>query len=152
MMETIEDFEDFLALLEKHRVRYLIIGGMAFILHARPRYTKDIDIWIDPDPANIELANQALAGFGSPHLLDPSHLDEMLQIGVAPNRIDLLLTVEGSDFKRAFGTRVRAEYGRTEANWIGLDELIEIKSRVDDPRHQADVRVLKRVRDQRGGV
>lgn len=50
-MNAIQDFEDMLQLLEKHRVRYLIIGGLAFIYHAKPRYTKDMDLWIDPAPA-----------------------------------------------------------------------------------------------------
>ncbi|HET6614223.1 MAG TPA: hypothetical protein VFG83_19625, partial [Kofleriaceae bacterium] len=84
-METVVDFEDFLALLEHHRVRYLIVGGLAFIYHARPRYTKDMDIWVDSDPANIECANRALDAFPSPHLLSPGKVDEILQIGLEPN-------------------------------------------------------------------
>jgi len=59
-IDTIQDFEDRLQLLEKHRVRYLIIGGLAFIYHAKPRYTKDMDLWIDPVPRNVEHANDAL--------------------------------------------------------------------------------------------
>ena len=47
-METIRDFEDMLFLLHKYKARYLIIGGLAFIYHAKPRYTKDMDLWIDP--------------------------------------------------------------------------------------------------------
>jgi hypothetical protein len=47
-MDTVQDFEDILHMLEKHAVRYLIIGGLAFIYHAKPRYTKDLDLWIDP--------------------------------------------------------------------------------------------------------
>jgi len=70
-METIQDFEDMLFFLDKHRVRYLIIGGLAFIFHAKPRYTKDMDLWIDPDPENVKKANNALAEFGSPFLLNP---------------------------------------------------------------------------------
>ena len=54
-METVHDFEDMLLLLEKNRVRYLIIGGLAFIYHAKPRYTKDMDLWIDPDRLNQHL-------------------------------------------------------------------------------------------------
>ena len=49
-METVQDFEDMLHLLDKHKVRYLIIGGLAFIYHAKPRYTKDMDLWVDPAP------------------------------------------------------------------------------------------------------
>ena len=49
-METVRDFEDILELFARHRVRYLIVGGLAFIYHAKPRYTKDIDLWIDATP------------------------------------------------------------------------------------------------------
>jgi len=60
-VDAIQDFEDFLDLLERHGVRYLIIGGLAFIYHAKPRFTKDIDIWLDPEPDNLARANAALA-------------------------------------------------------------------------------------------
>lgn len=69
-MDTVQDFEDLLHMLEKHAVRYLIIGGLAFIYHAKPRYTKDMDLWIDPAAENVNHANKALAEFGSPHLLE----------------------------------------------------------------------------------
>ena len=54
-------------MIEKHAVRYLIIGGLAFIYHAKPRYTKDLDLWIDPTTENVNRANKALAEFGSPY-------------------------------------------------------------------------------------
>ena len=89
-MDTVQDFEDLLELLGRHGVRYLIIGGLAFIYHAKPRYTKDMNLWVDPDPENVQRANRALAAFGSPHLLAPGDREEILQLGVAPNRIDIL--------------------------------------------------------------
>jgi hypothetical protein len=98
-METIQDFEDVLLLLEKHQVRYLIIGGLAFIYHAKPRYTKDMDLWIDPDPENVKRANAALVEFGSPYFLNPRNPDEILQLGVAPDRIDFLLRVAGASME-----------------------------------------------------
>jgi hypothetical protein len=64
-VDTIHDFEDMLELLDRHRVRYLIIGGLAFIYHAKPRYTKDMDLWLDSEPENVERANIALSEFGS---------------------------------------------------------------------------------------
>lgn len=144
-MDTVQDFEDLLHMLEKHAVRYLIIGGLAFIYHAKPRYTKDMDLWIDPAAENVNHANKALAEFGSPHLLEHQNRREILQLGVAPDRIDLLRHIPGVQFKTAWKNRVRGRYGRIEANWIGLNDLIRIKRRIDHPRHQEDVRVLREV-------
>jgi len=148
-VETIQDFEDLLYLLHRHRVRYLIIGGLAYIYHAKPRYTKDMDIWIDPVEENVKRANLALAEFGSPHLLDPESPEEILQLGIAPDRIDLLRAVEGARFATAWKNRIRGSYGSTKANWVDLNSLLRIKSRIDHPRHQEDVRVLREVRRRR---
>ena len=62
--DKLQDFEDMLSLLHRHDVRYLIIGELAFIYHAKPRYTKDMDLWIDAERENINRANLALAEFG----------------------------------------------------------------------------------------
>lgn len=145
-METIQDFEDLLHVFEKHRVRYLIIGGLAFIYHAKPRYTKDMDIWIDPSEKNVQHANRALAEFGSPYLLNQDADEEILQLGVAPDRIDLLRAIQGITFATAWKNRIRGKYGKANANWIDLNSLIRIKSCIDHPRHQEDVRVLREVR------
>lgn len=150
-METLADFEDLLALLEQHQVRYLIVGGLAFIYHAKPRYTKDMDLWIDPDPENIARANHALAEFPSPHLLSAGQLDEILQIGVAPNRIDLLQRLGEVDFSAAWHRRIRDDYGSVQCNWVDLETLLQIKSAIDDPRHQDDAAVLREVKRMRGG-
>ena len=148
-METIHDFEDMLLLLEKHRVRYLIIGGLAFIYHAKPRYTKDMDLWVDPILENVKRANQALAEFGSPFLLTRGKKEEILQIGIAPDRIDLLCYIVGARFETAWKNRIRGKYGKVVANWIDLDSLIRIKGKIDHPRHIEDVRVLREVRKRR---
>lgn len=148
-MDTVSDFEDLLAALNEHEVRYLIIGGLAFIYHAKPRYTKDLDLWIDPDLENIRRANAALAEFGSPHLLSVDEGEEILQLGLPPNRIDLLRETGGIRFDDAWREREDAPYGAVEAHWIGLDALIAIKRQIDHPRHQEDVRVLEAVRRRR---
>lgn len=149
-MDTIHDFEDMLELLDRHEVRYLIVGGLAFIYHAKPRYTKDMDLWLDPDPENITRANTALSEFGSPQLLDPVDRDEILQLGTGPNRIDFLRETVGLEFAETWDSRIEGTYGRARAYWIDLDSLIAIKSAIDHPRHQEDVRILRLVRDRRG--
>lgn len=146
-MNAISDFEDLLGLFETHHVRYLIVGGLAFIYHAKPRYTKDIDIWLDSTPDNILCANKALNDFGSPYdLTTPPKQDEILQLGLPPNRIDLIMSIEGVRFETAWKKRERSAYGSITANWIDLDSLLKIKKRIQNPRHQEDARVLEQVK------
>jgi len=145
-MDAIRDFEDLLALLHRHRVRYLIIGGLAFIYHAKPRYTKDMDLWVASSRANIHRANLALAEFGSPTLLTCDQPSQVVQIGVAPNRIDLIVEVGSITFAAAWPKRIEGRYGDSPANWIDLDSLLAIKSAIASPRHQDDARILRQVK------
>ena len=149
-IEAIQDFEDILQLLDKYKVRYLIIGGLAFIYHAKPRYTKDMDLWIDPASKNVERTNRALAKFGSPFSLNPHNLEEILQLGVEPDRIDFHLNIVGARFETAWKKRIQGCYGNSKANWIDLDSLIRIKSSIDNPRHQEDARTLREIRKHPG--
>ena len=148
-MEAVHDFEDILELFARHGVRYLIVGGLAFIYHAKPRYTKDIDLWIDADHDNVRRANRALEDFGSPSLLTIDDPKEILQLGVAPNRIDILRDVIDLRFADAWSRRIVSRYGRAPANWIDLESLLRIKSAIDHPRHQEDARVLKAVLERK---
>jgi hypothetical protein len=148
-MEAVQDFEDILELLARHEVRYLIVGGLAFIYHAKPRYTKDIDLWIDSDRDNVVRTNRALEDFGSPMLLTVDDPEEILQLGVAPNRIDILRETIALGFAEVWPRRIVSHYGRAPANWIDLDSLLTIKSAIDHPRHQEDARILRAVRDRR---
>ena len=150
-MDTVRDFEDMLIAMHKHEVRYLIVGGMAFIFHAKPRFTKDIDLWVEPAAANIHRANLALAEFGSPLLLDAGKKDQVVQVGLPPNRIDLIQSIEGMTFEDAWKKRDRGPYGKVTATWIDLDGLLAIKASIDDPRHQSDARYLLKVREMRAG-
>lgn len=145
-MDTVSDFEDILSLFWAHRVRYMIIGGMAFVFHAKPRFTNDMDLWIDASGDNVLRTNLALWDLGSPALLDKANPAEILQLGVAPNRIDILRTIPGVDFTDAWEHRLESRYGSSPAIFVGLDTLIQIKSAIPDPRHQDDARVLRAVK------
>ena len=145
-MDTVQDFEDLLQLFEDGGVRYLIIGGLAFIYHAKPRYTKDMDLWVEFTAENVARANSALSEFGSPGMLSFDKDDEVLQLGFAPNRIDLFLRIVGIRFCDAWDNRVQGTYGKVRANWMGLETLLEVKSGIDKPKHQDDARVLRAVK------
>ena len=144
-MSVTDDFRDMLFLLEKHGVRYLVVGGYAFAFHAIPRYTKDLDLFLDSSPGNVTRANEALDEFGAPVSLDIEDPGEILQIGVEPNRIDLIRRIGPLDFDVAWSKRVRAPYGDVEANWVGLEALIESKQIADRPRDREDVAVLETI-------
>lgn len=148
-MDTIPDFEDMLTLFDKHGVKCLVIGGLAFVFHVKPRFTKDMDVWVGCDPENLRKVNLALAEFGSPQLLDIDKDDQVLQVGVAPNRVDILTHLDGPVFEDAWRRRIRATYGKAPVNWIDLDGLLDIKARIDDPRHQSDARYLRKVKEMK---
>ena len=138
-----------LFLLNKHGAKYLVVGGLAFIYHAKPRYTKDIDIWVEPSPENVKKVNDALVDFGSPYLLTPNQPEEILQIGVEPDRIDILQKLEGIKFSAAWKNRITDNYGDITSHWIAIDDLIRTKKMIDSARHQEDVRILREVKKLR---
>ncbi len=97
-----QDFKEFIQSLNDNQVRYLVIGGYAVALHGYPRYTKDIDIWIEMSPENATRMLHALEQFGFASLdLQPQDFmtpDQVIQLGYPPSRIDLLTTPDGVDF------------------------------------------------------
>ena len=114
-MEISSDFEEFFALLNKHEVRYLVVGGYAFAIHGRPRFTDDLDIFLLVEEENANRALQALREFGfadlslsAEDLLEPG---QVVQIGNPPLRIDLLTSIDGVEFTEAWERRVTATYG-----------------------------------------
>jgi hypothetical protein len=107
-----------------------------------------MNLWVDPEDENVRRANQALQDFGSPQLLDVNDSQETLQLGVAPNRIDLLRDVVNLNFEDAWKKRIEGRYGEAPAMWIDIDSLIKIKSGIEHPRHQEDARILRAVRDR----
>ena len=121
------DFSAFIALLNANGVRYLVVGGYAVAFHGHPRYTKDLDVWIEPSLENAERAVRALEQFGfggaglkAADLLVP---DQIFQLGLPPGRIDLLSNPSGVTFEECFAARVQAEIGGVSVNFIGLEHL-----------------------------
>lgn len=146
------DYEEFIAALNAHGARYLVIGAHAVALHARPRATKDLDILIDATPENARKVLAALResfggadiGYKVTDLIDPRWI---IQLGVAPTRIDLVSAIPGlSDFETAWKGRVNASFGSVAASYVNLDDLIAAKVAADRPQVRADVRVLRRAK------
>ena len=122
-----QDFKEFIQSLNDKQVRYLVIGGYAVALHGYPRYTKDIDIWIETMPENAVNVMQALQqfGFGSLELTLEDFLapDQVIQLGYPPNRIDLITTPDGVDFVTCFDAKLEVAIDGMMVNFIDLKNL-----------------------------
>lgn len=149
------DYEEFLASLNGHGVRYLLVGAHAVAHHARPRATKDLEIYVEPTAENAERALAAIrAFFGGTELTigvaDLTTPERVVQLGIAPARIDLLSSLSSiPDFAAAWERRVDARFGRVETHYIGLDDLITEKESAGRDQDRADVRALRAARGRR---
>ncbi len=139
-------FEDFWRLLETHQVDYMIVGGYAVAFHGFPRFTKDIDIFYDVAPVNIDRLCEVLVEFG---FREESLSREAMQtpgnehvIGVAPIRIDLVNRIDGVTFSDAQQNSVRGTYGPVEVSFIGREDLIRNKRATPRAKDKADVEEL----------
>ncbi len=121
------DFKEFIQSLNDNQVRYLIIGGYAVAFHGYPRYTKDIDIWIEMSQDNAERMLAALAqfGFGSLELKveDFNTPDRVIQLGYPPNRIDIITTPDGIVFATCYTEKMAIEIDDLVVNFIDLENL-----------------------------
>ena len=146
-MKTEKDYEEFLELLNKHKVRYCIIGSYALSFHARPRYTKDIDILIEASPENAEkiLIVLEIFGFGSLNLRveDFSEKGNIIQLGYEPVRIDIMTSLKGLDFSDVWENRVQGSYGKQMVNFIDRQNLIKSKKISNRTQDKADLELLQ---------
>jgi hypothetical protein len=147
-MSLSRDLIEILGAFAARNVRYLIVGGHAVSLHARPRSTKDLDLWLQPTRANVLLACAALAEFGVPkHLVDElsnARPDEIVWLGRPPSRVDFLQTLPGLTFDEAWPNRVAVIVDETRLHFIGRDDLIRNKKAVGRPTDRRDVIALER--------
>jgi hypothetical protein len=141
-----QDFKEFIQLLNDNQVRYLVVGGYAVALHGYPRFTKDIDIWIDLAPANAERIISALEqfGFGSLGLVEQDFLeaDTIIQLGYPPRRIVLLTTLSGVDFDQCFTVKVVVDMDGLPINFIDLENLKKNKRATGRAQDIADIENL----------
>jgi predicted nucleotidyltransferase len=149
-MKLEKDYEEFLRLLNNHNVKYCIIGAYAVAFYAKPRYTKDIDILIEPSIQNANKILKVLDEFGfgeiSISLEDLTSEGNILQLGYEPLRIDLLTKLEGFDFKDIWKNRATGDYGSEKVFFIGLDDLIQNKKKSGRPTDRIDIELLEKAR------
>lgn len=153
------DICDFIRLLHKYQVRYVIVGGEAVIYYGHARLTGDIDFFYELSRKNVDNLYQALKEFWSGNIPGIKKADELLekglilQFGRPPNRIDLINQIEGISFENAWQSRETVELESKEkaipVYYLGLKNLIRNKEKLNRPKDIDDLRFLRAIQDKR---
>jgi len=145
------DFTELLKLFSDNNVRYLIIGGYAFIQYAEPRYTKDLDLWISTDTKNAKSVYAALKAFGAPlaDITEDEFSEEgyFYQMGVPPMRVDIMMGIPGLDFETVWKNRVEIEFDDLLVTFISKEDLIVAKRASGRPQDLIDADTLEQTDD-----
>jgi hypothetical protein len=145
-MEAQKDFRDLLELLNAHKVDYLIVGAYALAFHGAPRYTGDMDIYVNPNSTNAQRMMAALNdfGFGSAKLsaTDFETEDKVVQLGFPPVRVDIVTSLTGVCWEEAASGRIEGKYGDVFVYYLGREEFISNKRALGRKKDLADLEAL----------
>jgi hypothetical protein len=153
MIPIPRDFLEFLRLLNRHRVKYLVVGGYAVAYHGYPRYTGDIDIYVAISARNAAALTQVFRDFGfADGAPDPAAFrqrGQIVRIGREPMRLEILNEIDGVTFDDCYARRTRTRLDHTVVSFVGLDDLLKNKRSSNRPKDHADVVVLEKNRRAR---
>lgn len=149
-MTLAQDFEDFVKLLNKHQVDYMVVGGYALAFHGKPRHTGDLDIWINSSEDNAEKLVIAIKEFGlsSLGLTKSDFMQEgfVTQIGYPPLRIDILNNIDGVKFEEAYPNKLILDIDGIDVKYIGLNDFIKNKTSSGRSQDKADLKEIKKIK------
>jgi hypothetical protein len=148
------DLREFIALLNSHKVEFVVVGGHAVAFHGHPRYTGDIDFFVRTTPVNVERVLRVLDDFGfgnlgitTQDLLQPG---QVVQLGRPPNRIDILTSISGVDFEEAWQSRVPTVLDDQPVGFLGFAELLRNKQASGRKKDLGDAEKLLAVAKRKG--
>jgi hypothetical protein len=149
-MKVEKDYEELLELFNKNKVRYCIVGAYALALHAKPRYTKDMDILVEADAENAHKIVKSLTSFGFKNirLRSEDFLEQgrIIQLGYEPLRVDIMTSIDGCSFREVWKHKRLSRYGDQKVFFIGKKELIKNKKASGREQDKADLEVLLKTR------
>lgn len=144
-----KDYEELFECLRHRKVRAIVVGAHAVAFHAKPRYTKDVDILVEPSVTNAERLLGALDDFGLGSLEldieDFSQAGQIIQLGYEPNRVDFITSLGSVTFEEAWAGRVEGRFGDQPVPYLGLRELIRAKEDAGRPQDLADLDWLRQI-------
>jgi len=148
-MELPPEWSELIALLRSHRVRFLVVGAHALAAIGRPRATIDLDLLVDPSEANAKRLATALAEFGYAALArewqEFTRPDRMATLGRPPLRVDIMTSISGVSFDRAWRTRMRGKWGRHIVNFLGRQAFLANKKAAGRAKDLLDIELLREV-------
>ena len=145
------DFLDFLGLLNKYRVDYLLVGGYAVILHGYGRSTGDLDLWIEKSTENYAKLEKVYLDFGAPIFLLEDFIDnkfDVWSIGVEPRKIEILSKVSGLQFNESFKNCKWLGLNNFKVPYIDFDDLIKNKKATGRFKDLADIEQLTKLKKE----
>ena len=144
-----KDLQEFIASLNSHAVEFVVVGGHAVAFHGHPRFTGDIDLLVRSTPENAQRVMRALHAFGfvSPDLSANDFLrpDMVVQLGLPPNRIDLLTGITGVSFEEAWAGRKAGDLGGLSVHFLGYESLLRNKEATGRSQDAEDVARLRAI-------
>lgn len=147
-MPLTKDSREFVECLRSNKVEFLIVGALAVSWHGFPRYSGDIDFFVRPGRENALRVMAALEQFGFGNLGitldDVSTENRVIQLGVEPNRIDLMTSISGVSFEEAWLSRVSAVIDGVDVDFIGREALIRNKLAAGRSKDLIDLNELTR--------
>ena len=145
-MDISIDYKDLFSILNKYRVRFLVVGAYAVVYYTEPRFTKDLDIWVDAGLKNAERIYRSLKEFGAPlkniQWEDFTNKNMVYQIGVEPIRVDVIMGLPCLNFNSAWKNRSRSKYADIPINIMGIGDLIKAKKHTKRPHDIIDLNRL----------
>lgn len=145
-MELNSDLTELLKSLNAARVRYIVVGAHAVVHYTEPRYTKDLDLWVEPSAENARRVYGVLAAFGAPlqgiSESDFANPDLVYQVGIEPNRVDFMMGLEAVRFETAWRNKVATALGSVRINILSRQDLIRNKRATGRPQDMLDVHRL----------
>ena len=141
-----EDWRTFIESLNSNGVEYVIVGAVALAYHGFPRYTGDLDVLVRNSPGNTQRLEAALVNFGFEGLglkaADFADSYRVIQLGIPPNRIDILTSITGVSFDEAWADRVEVDLQGTRVSFAGRRTLIRNKRLTGRAQDKADLEAL----------
>ena len=145
-MEVQQDFRDLLELFNKHKVDYIVVGAYALGFHGAPRYTGDLDVFVQPEPINARNIVRALHefGFGSVGITEADFEGEgrVVQLGYPPVRVDIITSITGVSWEQARSGRAQGQFGDLLVYYLGRDDLIANKRALGRKKDLADLEAI----------